>query len=1132
MDLVRVTTSVLASCMCTIADKFLFIGSRLGDSLLVTYREKIVVVKPAETTTSASQNEEDEEENEIEMELEEPSAKRPRLEDGPAALGRVERDLDSTDDFLSALDEVSGATNFGNGDVSKEKQQAPKAENYEAEMAAIYGTQATPTEMQEETIVSYNLKLCETMINIGPIACMTISEDIRHHKKSAMQILGSSGYGRNGSICVLNRTIRPELILENELPFKVHQMWTMHLVDEEARDRHRTKMINDTAHDSDEEEDDEDEDDHIRSYLVFALEKNTKILEYIDDLNEITDNEGVGIYKTDTTINMGTLAKHTRGVQVCTERVILFDANAALLEEIDMAQLGKTIHSSQICDPFILLHFTDGSMLLLEYTGKVSAGSVSVFKTKRKFQLTNGLGKITATALFSGADHQLSVVSKKNNEMRHNFCILCWSSGAMEIYSVPEFKCVFSFLPFDALHQIVSDTNPSKDQIKNFRRTSTRIFVKEIMMRSIGGARESPHLLVMLNDDSLHVYKSFTYSVQQQQGKSENETKMKDASSAMGRERLDALRFVKVDPNIMQRRISEDESADADVDRLQLDDEKNIFATSQGSTFRTKLVPFNDISRLRGVFLCGKNPTWILSDRGKLRAHPMPHDAPIPSFAPFANVGNGFVYFNERASKFKVCQLRESPLTFYTTPWPVQRVLMKATPHKIICHDSTQTRVVATSTSVLSELYEDVEYPPEEGGRYPLLYEDAYELRVYNARWKQIDKFEFESREQVLSLASCMISKEEIHDDDDEYIVDVRDEDDDTAKKCELLIAVGTGFDEGEDEAGRGKIYLFDYEAEISEDSNQEVLKLTELANKEVKGPVTALQQLNGYLICAVGPKLYVYYYDWDSKQLVASSFLDTQFATVSLNTFKNYILYGDYWRGAHFLRWRERGHKLIELSRDSNPMLRVLRTEYMVDGDTLEMMVADVRKNIQIFTYQPHNVSSFAGKKLMPVADFHTGQHIATTARLKMRPVAQSGLNPLHLTLGGTMKQQQQQQNQWQRQQQNQNVFALFGTLEGSIGYVAPIDEQTYRRLNLLSIKMYTQLPHAAGLHPKRYRQYDPELVIPHTHMKNVIDGQLVWWYGNLDQDTQRELAKQVGTNPERVFMNIAHLNEATLFY
>src|SRR5690606_10644903 len=131
-----------------------------------------------------------------------------------------------------------------------------------------------------------------------------------------------------------------------------------------------------------------------------------------------------------------------------------------------------------------------------------------------------------------------------------------------------------------------------------------------------------------------------------------------------------------------------------EVDRLDLDNETCIFPTKlskdgskrERSLFRTRLVPFSDINHLRGVFLCGSNPNWILSDRGKLRAHPMSQESPVLSFSPFANVGNGFVYYSGRTSKFKVCQLVESPSMFYTTPWPMQRVLMKATPHKIATH--------------------------------------------------------------------------------------------------------------------------------------------------------------------------------------------------------------------------------------------------------------------------------------------------------------------------------------------------------------------------------------------------------------------------------------------------------------
>ena len=42
---------------------------------------------------------------------------------------------------------------------------------------------------------------------------------------------------------------------------------------------------------------------------------------------------------------------------------------------------------------------------------------------------------------------------------------------------------------------------------------------------------------------------------------------------------------------------------------------------------------------------------------------------------------------------------------------------------------------------------------------------------------------------------------------------------------------------------------------------------------------------------------------------------------------------------------------------------------------------------------------------------------------------------------------------------------------MDGSVGYVLPVNEKTYRRLLRLQDKLMTFLPHYAGLHPKAFR-------------------------------------------------------------
>ena len=76
-------------------------------------------------------------------------------------------------------------------------------------------------------------------------------------------------------------------------------------------------------------------------------------------------------------------------------------------------------------------------------------------------------------------------------------------------------------------------------------------------------------------------------------------------------------------------------------------------------------------------------------------------------------------------------------------------------------------------------------------------------------------------------------------------------------------------------------------------------------------------------------------------------------------------------------------------------------------------------------------------------------------------------------------------------------NRYALlFGTLDGSIGCIAPLDELTFRRLQTLQGKLVDAVSHVAGLNPKSFRQFK---ACGETHMPgpdNIVDCELLFQY------------------------------------
>lgn len=97
----------------------------------------------------------------------------------------------------------------------------------------------------------------------------------------------------------------------------------------------------------------------------------------------------------------------------------------------------------------------------------------------------------------------------------------------------------------------------------------------------------------------------------------------------------------------------------------------------------------------------------------------------------------------------------------------------------------------------------------------------------------------------------------------------------------------------------------------------------------------------------------------------------------------------------------------------------------------------------------------SWKGQKLLSRAEFHVGAHVTKFLRLQMLSTSSDRTS----ASTGSDK---------------TNRFALlFGTLDGSIGCIAPLDELTFRRLQSLQKKLFDAVPHVAGLNPRSFRHF-----------------------------------------------------------
>ncbi|KAI8564669.1 hypothetical protein RHMOL_Rhmol03G0199400 [Rhododendron molle] len=1038
--------------MATLGNSLFFLGSRLGDSLLVQFSCGI--------GASALPHGLKEEVADVEGEI--PSAKRLRRSPSDALLEMV------------------------NG-----------------EELSLYGSGPSNAQSAQKT---FSFAVRDSLINVGPLKDFSnglrVNADLSATgiaKQSNYELVCCSGHGKNGTLCVLQQSIRPETITQEQLP-GCKGLWTVYHKNTRSHSVDSAKMGL--------------EDDEYHAYLIISLETRTMVLEAASNLEEVT--ETVDYYVQGSTIAAGNLFGRRRVVQVFARGARILDG-AFMTQDLSFrapnseAAAGSetlTVSSVAIADPYVLLKMTDGSIQLLvgdPSTCMVSSSVPTVFESSKKrisaCTLYHDKGpepwlrKTSTDAwLSTGIEEAIDGTDGTSHDQGDIYCVVCYESGTLEIFDVPNFSCVFSVDAYVSGKTHLLDTfiqEPSGDPQKlvindseelpgQGRKENTHnLKVVELTMQRWSGQHSRPYLFGILTDGTILCYHAYLFEASEIASKNEEVVSVQNSVnfSSVSTSRLRNLRFVRVPLDSYARE-----------------------ETLSGTPCQ-RITIFMNVGGYQGLFLSGSRPAWFMIFRERLRVHPQLCDGPIVAFAVLHNVNcnHGLIYVTSQGI-LKICQLPS--VSCYDNYWPVQKIPLKCTPHQVTYFAEKNLYPLIVSVPVLKPLNQVLSsLIDQEAGQQiehdSLSFDGSYSVDEFEVRimepeksggpWQTRATIPMQTSENALTVRVVTLFNT-------------------TTKENATLLAIGTAYVQGEDVAARGRVLLFS----VDRDPDNSQTVVSEVYSKESKGAISALASLQGHLLIASGPKITIN--KWTGSELTGVAFFDVPaLYVVSINIVKNFILLGDIHKSIYFFSWKE--PQLSLLAKDFGS-LDCFATEFLIDGSTLSLMVSDEQKNVQIFYYAPKMSESWKGQKLLSRAEFHVGAHVTKFLRLQMLPTSSDRTNA---ATSGSDK---------------TNRFALvFGTLDGSIGCIAPLDELTFRRLQSLQKKLIDVVPHVAGLNPRSFRQFHSNGKAHRPGPDSIVDFELLCDFEMIPLEEQLEIAQQIGTTRSQIISNLNDLTLGTSF-
>ena len=246
-------------------------------------------------------------------------------------------------------------------------------------------------------------------------------------------------------------------------------------------------------------------------------------------------------------------------------------------------------------------------------------------------------------------------------------------------------------------------------------------------------------------------------------------------------------------------------------------------------------------------------------------------------------------------------------------------------------------------------------------------------------------------------------------------------------------------------------------------------------------GPASIVRQFGNYILSTVGASIYIYKLVGDSE-LEQIAFFHSKFFISTVSIVKDFILLGDACSSVQFVVWRELDNSLTLLGCDYDKS-HAMATSFIIDDNSLGIVVADGEQNIRLLQYNPLSLESKQGYRLINMADFHLGSAVS----LLLPHASVGGSNGAVYNSGTRFDRLQRVSKSCMRR-----TGSVIGSYDGGVGMLLPIDEKVYRRLALLQQIMGTVIPARFGLNSRDFRRL--KSLYPKVSAKrSILDGKLL---------------------------------------